>query len=154
MAPTKVDRRAELASTSEQPGMGDRLHRTQGRGAGRLSPWRRPAGAVRRRAAERRQFPFQPRPEPSRPGRAASGAEARASFAKAQALGEAIVAEVPTVPRYRSDLAMTLMLAGNLARNLKDYDEAIALQREGRRPRRGVGTRPPGYGPVSARSGQ
>jgi eukaryotic-like serine/threonine-protein kinase len=60
-------------------------------------------------------------------GEVLSGADARASFAKAQELGEAIVAEVPTVPRYRSELATTLMLAGNLARNLKNYDEAVVL---------------------------
>ena len=61
-------------------------------------------------------------------GELLEGNDARAPFAKARALGEAIVAEVPTVHRYRSHLAMTLMLAGNLERNLKDYGEAIALQ--------------------------
>jgi serine/threonine-protein kinase len=60
-------------------------------------------------------------------GELLEGNDARVAFARAQALGEAIVAEVPQVHRHRSDLAMTLMLAGNLARNLKAYDEAIAL---------------------------
>jgi serine/threonine-protein kinase len=60
-------------------------------------------------------------------GELLDGKDARVAFARAQALGEAIAAEVPEVHRHRSDLAMTLMLAGNLARNLKAYDEAIAL---------------------------
>jgi tetratricopeptide (TPR) repeat protein len=60
-------------------------------------------------------------------GELQSGADARASFTKAQALGELIVAEVPTVTRYQSDLAMTLMLFGNLSRNSKACEEAVAL---------------------------
>jgi serine/threonine protein kinase/tetratricopeptide (TPR) repeat protein len=63
-------------------------------------------------------------------GELIGGNDARVAFARARALGEAIVAEVPTVPRFRSDLAMTLMLAGNLTRNSKDFDEAVALQRQ------------------------
>jgi tetratricopeptide (TPR) repeat protein len=35
---------------------------------------------------------------------------------------------VPTVHRFRAELAMTLMVAGNLARNLKDHNQAVALQ--------------------------
>jgi serine/threonine protein kinase/Flp pilus assembly protein TadD len=53
----------------------------------------------------------------------------RPCFAQATELGEAIVAEVPTVPRFRSELAMTLMLSGSLARKWKAFDEAIATQR-------------------------
>src|SRR5262249_48643647 len=60
-------------------------------------------------------------------GELQSGADARASFTKAQALDESIVAEVPAVPRYQSDLAMTLMLFGSFARNSKAYPEAVAL---------------------------
>jgi tetratricopeptide (TPR) repeat protein len=57
-------------------------------------------------------------------------AEASASFARAQSLGEAIVSEVPTVPRYRSRLAMTLMQYGSLERNAKHFDRAIALHQK------------------------
>ena len=154
MDPTQVERRAELASTLNNMGW---VIASTGRKNEARDVYRRGVALLEQCVAD------QPNVVSFRSnlaqilcslGELLEGNDARAAFAKARALGEAIVAEVPTVPRYRSDLAMTLMLAGNLARNLKDYDEAVALQRAGRRPRRGIGTRPPRHGPVSARSGQ
>jgi serine/threonine protein kinase len=60
-------------------------------------------------------------------GELLEGNDARAAFAKARALGEEVVVEVPAVPRFRSELAFTLMLAGSLARNSKLYGEALPL---------------------------
>jgi tetratricopeptide (TPR) repeat protein len=55
------------------------------------------------------------------------GNDARAAFARARELAEAIVADVPDAPRYRADLAETLILAGTRARDAKDFAEAINL---------------------------
>ena len=154
MAPTQVGRRAELATTLNNLGW---VIASTGRKNEARDVYRRGVALLEQCVADQPNvvsFRYNLAADSPRSWRAARGHEARAAFAKARALGEAIVAEVPTVPRYRSDLAMTLMLAGNLARQLERLRRGRRIAREGRRPRRGTGTRPPGHGPVSARPGQ
>jgi serine/threonine-protein kinase len=128
LAPTRVERRADLATTLNNMGW---VIASTGRKEEAREVYRRGVALLEQCVAD------QPNVVSFRSslagiltslGELLEGNDARAAFAKARALGEAIAAEVPTVPRFRSDLAMTLMLDGNLARNLKNYDEAVALQ--------------------------
>jgi serine/threonine-protein kinase len=127
-APTRVERRAELASTLGNMGW---LIASTGRKDEARDVYRRGVALLEQCVADQPNvvsFRSNLAQLLSGLGELLKGNDARAAFAKARALGETIVAEVPTVHRYRADLAMTLMLAGGLERDLKDYDEAIALQ--------------------------
>jgi serine/threonine-protein kinase len=127
-APAQLGRRSELASTLHNLGW---MVASTGRKGEARDIYRRGVALLEQCVAE------QPNAVSFRRNLAESlcslglvlnGNDARAAFARARALGEAIVAEVPTVPKYRSDLSQTLRLAGDLARNQKDYREAVSLQ--------------------------